>query len=96
MDDLELTTKMQCFPLYSILAAIGVFHVDFFSLDVEGAELPILRTIPFDKVDIDSFVIETKTFDQKLTVAKRQNVKSMLMNYGYNNAFDTKLDTFVY
>lgn len=42
----------QCFPLYSILLAVGRTSVDFFSLDVEGFELPILKTIPWHKVDI--------------------------------------------
>ena len=28
------------------------------SLDVEGSELDVLRTIPFDKVDIEVFLIE--------------------------------------
>ena len=32
--------------------------VDYFSLDVEGAEMGILRTIPFDKVKIRTFTIE--------------------------------------
>jgi hypothetical protein len=30
---------MQCFPLYSILAALGNPTVDLLSLDIEGAEL---------------------------------------------------------
>ena len=43
---------VQCFPLYSILLAVGRTTVDFFSLDVEGHELRILQTIPWHKVDI--------------------------------------------
>jgi hypothetical protein len=43
---------LQCFPIYSILLAIGQTRVDFFSLDVEGHELRILKTIPWHKVDI--------------------------------------------
>ena len=43
---------VQCFPLYSILLAVNQTRVDFFSLDVEGHELKILKTIPFHKVDI--------------------------------------------
>jgi hypothetical protein len=31
--------KVQCFPLYAILMAMGNPEVDYFSLDVEGAEL---------------------------------------------------------
>ena len=54
------TIKTQCFPLYSILKAVGNPTVHYFSLDVEGSELPILKTIPFDKVDIKVFDIEIK------------------------------------
>ena len=52
------TLKMQCFPLYSILAAMGNLKVDYFSLDVEGADLPILKTIPWDKVNISVISVE--------------------------------------
>ena len=44
--------KLQCFPLYSILLAVGQTTIDLFSLDVEGFELDVLQTIPWDKVDI--------------------------------------------
>jgi len=54
----EMVT-VQCFPLYSILLALGNPRVDFFSLDIEGSEMKVLRTIPFDKVDIEIFLIET-------------------------------------
>lgn len=43
---------VQCFPLYSFLLALNVTTVDYFSLDVEGAEYKVLQTIPWDKVDI--------------------------------------------
>jgi FkbM family methyltransferase len=46
--------SVQCFPLYSILLALNRTTVDFFSLDVEGFELEVLRTIPWDKVDINT------------------------------------------
>ena len=41
---------LQCMPLYTILLAMGNPTVHFFSLDVEGAEFPVLKTIPWDKV----------------------------------------------
>ena len=44
--------EVQCFPLYSLLKAIGQLEVDYFSLDIEGAELEILKTIPWDKLKI--------------------------------------------
>ena len=56
----------QCFTLYSILLALGHTHVDYFSLDVEGPELDILQTIPFDKITIDVLSVEYKvTCDDK-------------------------------
>jgi len=53
------TVVVQCFPLYSILLALGNPKVDFMSLDIEGSEMDVLKTIPFDKVDIEMFLIET-------------------------------------
>lgn len=68
--------EVHCMPLYSILLAMNRTSIDFFSLDIEGNELDVLRTLPFDKVDIKvrkfhshrdfnftrSFVFEKKDF----------------------------------
>jgi len=51
---------VQCYPLYSLLLSLGNPKVDFMSLDIEGSELDVLQTIPFDKVQIDLFLIETQ------------------------------------
>lgn len=44
--------NVQCFPFVSYLLALNITTVDYFSLDVEGAEYKVLQTIPWDKVDI--------------------------------------------
>jgi hypothetical protein len=49
---------VQCFPLYSILLAMNQLTVDYFSLDVEGAEEGIVNNIPLDKVKIRAISIE--------------------------------------
>ncbi len=54
------STEVQCFPLYSYLLALNRTHVDYLSLDVEGDELSVLRTIPFDKVTITVITVEFK------------------------------------
>ena len=36
---------MQCFPIYSVLKAIGNPKIDYFSLDIEGAELQVTYNI---------------------------------------------------
>ena len=51
-------TMIQCFPLYSILLACGRTDIDLFSLDIEGAELDVLKTIPWTKVDIKVILVE--------------------------------------
>ena len=50
--------RLQCVPLYSVLQALGNPRVDFFSLDIEGADLQVLKTIPFDQVDFSVIMIE--------------------------------------
>jgi hypothetical protein len=35
---------MQCFPIYSVLMALGNPTVDLFSLDIEGAEIQVKMT----------------------------------------------------
>ena len=47
-----------CFPFYSFMLAIGRTEIDYFSLDVEGLELEVLRTIPFDKLNIKVLSVE--------------------------------------
>ena len=44
--------NVTCLPLFSILMALDNPIIDYFSLDVEGSELAVLKTIPFDKVNI--------------------------------------------
>ena len=47
-----------CFPLNSITAALGIRHIDYMSLDVEGAELNILQTVNWSQLSIDVLTIE--------------------------------------
>lgn len=44
--------RVVCLPLISILNAIGNPKIDYFSLDIEGAELAVLKTIPWEMADI--------------------------------------------
>ena len=43
---------VQCFPLYSLLLAVGQTRIDYFSVDVEGSEKDVLTSIPWHKVHI--------------------------------------------
>ena len=44
--------QVQCFPLYSVLQALDNPKVDYFSLDIEGAEYPVRCNSKFSTFDI--------------------------------------------
>lgn len=50
--------KVPVRTLQSILDECGMFHFDFCSLDVEGSELPILKSIDWGQTNISIFIIE--------------------------------------
>jgi len=93
------TIRVQCFPLYSVLLALGQTHVDMFSLDVEGPELEILQTIPLNIIIIDVFVIEYKVWygwhDVKQSDIKLNKIRAFFNNTGlYKEVKKTGLDVF--
>ena len=47
-----------CIPITTMLLALNQKRIDFLSLDVEGFELPILRTFRWDLVDVRSIAVE--------------------------------------
>jgi hypothetical protein len=75
----KITVNIQCFPMFSILKAIGVTHVDFFSLDIEGAEPEVLQTLPMDQMTVDVFCIEHNSDAQKLKAIK----DLLVVKHGY-------------
>lgn len=52
--------SVNCASLSSLMMQVGQKHVDFFSLDVEGAELFILESIDFDDLHFDIVMIEVQ------------------------------------
>jgi hypothetical protein len=57
-DNKPIIHTTYCFPFHAIMLALNRTKIDYFSLDVEGMELPILRTIPFDLIDISVLTVE--------------------------------------
>ena len=75
--DKRFITKTAGCPLYTLLVAVGIEKkLDFFSLDIEGAELQVLSTIPWDKVDIELMRIEVNHIDNK-------ELDKIMMKAGY-------------
>ena len=65
------TITAQYFTLHSLLLAVGQTEVDYFSLDVEGPELEILQTIPFDKIYIKVITIEYRVYGNHMDSLKK-------------------------
>ena len=59
---------IPCFSLRTILKAINVDRVDYFSLDVEGGEWSILKNFDLKRTDIKSFSIECGENDKKVLI----------------------------
>ena len=78
------TVRMQCLPLYSLLLALGNPTVHYLSLDIEGAELPVLKTIPWQKVDIRVMTVETHLAG-RIFPGSREDLISYLDQAGYRH-----------
>ena len=72
--------KVVCLPIHTILSALGNPKVDYFSLDVEGVELDVLKSVPWEKVDIDVFSIEVYGNGRD---KMPQKVKEQMQKSGY-------------
>ena len=69
---------VNCYPFNSIMDALGIRHVDYFSLDIEGPKLAILETIDFDRIRIDVLTIEYPiTGEGPATVEKLGNIRKL-------------------
>jgi hypothetical protein len=76
-------------PLHDILDQVSISHIDYFSLDVEGAEMQILRMIDFSRVTIDLFTIE----DNEPT-DRWKNFQDYLAPHGYECIGGLGVDAF--
>jgi len=80
--------KVRCFPLASIMAALDVRTVDLFSLDVEGVEYNILKTLPFnDSLKIKTFIVEVTHVPEGEAA-----VRSWMSQHGYSVKFQSGSD----
>jgi FkbM family methyltransferase len=69
--------EVNCRPLTHILHNETYF--DFFSLDVEGGEFEVLRTLSFEQVHFGVILVE----DNEYNPLKNEAVKTYLENRGY-------------
>ena len=75
--------EINCAPLTDILAEnhVETNYFDFFSLDVEGAEGQVLKSIDFDKLGFGIIFVEADKNDP----AKDEELRSILKSNGYTH-----------
>jgi hypothetical protein len=79
----DTVRNIKCMPLKSILSHIDIHHINFFVLDVEGAELEVLKSINWSLVKFDILCIETDPLNRKLGFGTE--ITSYLYDKGYKN-----------
>eukprot|EP00171_Calliarthron_tuberculosum_P010888 IDg10888t1 len=60
-ETVKLLPTVPCVTLSSILSRFGVVHVDLFSLDVEGAEGSVLKTLDFNNFSASVIIVEVRS-----------------------------------
>lgn len=74
------TVDVYCGPLAHQLCLLGIHKIDFFSLDVEGAEFDVLSTIDFTRVSIHVVIVEA---DEHNTT-KNTVVRNFMAAHGFS------------
>ena len=78
---LPASIQATCRPLGAILRDAAVSHVDFFSLDVEGAELTVLQTL--DQAAARSMFSLIMIEQDGRNNTKDREVRSLMFNWGF-------------
>ena len=85
--------QVQCFPLQAVLSALKHPKVDYFSLDIEGAEYAVLKTLDLNQVKINTFGIEVNHAGEIFNGTRKQIQEYLELN-SYKFVGQCKIDDF--
>lgn len=86
-------SKVQLETVESIVDKHTFQNVNFISLDVEGLDLAILKSIDFNKIRPELLCVETIEFSLNNNLNKNQEIISYMLTQGYRVYADTNLNT---
>ena len=69
---------IKCRSIGNLLRESGITHLDFFSLDVEGGELAVMQSFPFDEVTLSVFFFEADGSNSE----KEQAIHELVLKNG--------------
>ena len=90
---IERVVTLPVVTVNSILEDHCRTGIDFLSLDVEGLDLAILRTMDFDIVRPKVMCVETITYSENRTGQKVKDIESFMHGNGYFTYADTNINT---
>jgi hypothetical protein len=67
---------------------------DFLSIDIEGLDLPVLKTLDFQRFPIPVICAETCQYSENHIKPKDKSIENFLVTKGYFAYADTYLNTF--
>ncbi len=88
----ESLDHVYCVPLGDLLTALSINHVDFLSLDVQGAELEILKTVDFKAIRIDVIIAEAFTKESVANLSKFFNETGVYRLVGMVSSMDLMVE----
>ena len=81
---------VKCYPLYMLLDALHIKTVHFFSLNAEGNELQVLKTLPFHRIEFKVIQVRHPYEDEG-----KKSLKEFLLSLAYKLLHD-ELGEFVF
>ena len=83
--------QVQCFPLQAVLAALGNPLVDYFSLDIEGAEYAVLKTIDWEKIRLSALSVEMNHAGE-IFKGSKEDIHDLLERNGFSYITSANID----
>ena len=75
--------------------ALGNPHIDYFSLDIEGAEFPVLQNLPWDKINMTLLDVEINNAGSMFP-GTRKDIQKLLSSHNYPYIMSQQIDDFFY
>lgn len=79
--------NVTCLPFFAVIQSMSITEIDYFSLDVEGFELDILKTIPFDKINIKVLTVEFRHTGKRGEENGKDLLQTLMERNGYKTLF---------
>lgn len=90
-ENTSFPAKVQCATLQYLLDKHGINKVDFFSLDVEGYEIEVLKGLDFTKIRPSYILIETTTHEYY-----REIVTNYMLSKNYKKIEEISINDILY